>query len=499
MTRHPFITIPFSLITIALLALAVIAVIGNVQLDQNVAGLATTKCGTHGRLQCVTGPSCQSGLQACNTDDGAGKCYSCCADTTRTCGNPPIGRCQANDAKKRYYDPDCSPDAPVIVPTATACGTQGKPHCASGQKCQSGLQACTGGSGAGKCYSCCEDADHLCPAGKGCQSADRNAGYYDPDCPSSNTVTIPVCSGGSKRGVCLNSGPVNTFKNKVAEARTPADIQYLLDQYYLPGKSECNDGWGHQWLSKFVIYLLGIRAYEMQTDGTTVNDLSATQLAQLKTILADAARECTFYLDNCGPGGGNFCAEDYAGFVMSLAMTKNLYPDVPIDTGLEEKYLGKMFTDKDGVIIEKKTWDAKPEVKMYNHGEENPHYGGLLFVHLNNARYTYLLSGRTLPGYYKQQNMAGLFQWVQSKALADGSAYLPDQCHTTGGAVRSCDDARVAKATPRINPGGRYLRGVYGANAFSPNRYTFETFDEINAAGNFDVGRKMMYNTYNPR
>ncbi len=323
---------------------------------------------------------------------------------------------------------------------------------------------------------------------------DCNGEVDEAGCTPGWNGTLPSCGDGPNVGVCINSESTNTYDNLILQAHTPSELQFVIDTYYNPSGTSCSDwGWGHQWLSKFAVYLLAMRSYEMKPQ------LSDAQEAQLKLIFQDAAQECTLYLDPCrgGSGSGDFCTEDYAGFVMALAAIKNLWPEFGIDTSaLEQKYLQKMFTDGDGVLSEKKPWDDQTYVKMYNHDEENPHYGALLFVHLNDARYTYLLTGKPLPSYYRQANMRPLFSWIQSKASPDGSAYL-DACHTIAGTLVGCNDANVSDAVPLIAPAGRYIRPVLGDSAFTPGRYTFELFNASYDAGNMDAARQYLYDTCN--
>lgn len=83
---------------------------------QCTAGRWVQACGEHEGLQCITGPKCQPGLQACNAGPGNGKCYWCCEDDTGTCGVPPDGAvCQNSNPTAGYYDPDCGGNCPSTV------------------------------------------------------------------------------------------------------------------------------------------------------------------------------------------------------------------------------------------------------------------------------------------------------------------------------------------------------------------------------------------------
>jgi len=68
-------------------------------------------CGGHAGPWCKDPlHHCDDGLQECDSGTGAGMCYWCCADTTKTCGSPPASqqRCQNDNPSGPYYDSDCT-------------------------------------------------------------------------------------------------------------------------------------------------------------------------------------------------------------------------------------------------------------------------------------------------------------------------------------------------------------------------------------------------------
>lgn len=319
-----------------------------------------------------------------------------------------------------------------------------------------------------------------------------------PAARARSMTVIPACSGGPiDAPAACGSAATNHIKNRIVAVTTAQQLQPILDTYYVEGNDGCSgtawngQTWGHHWLSKYTTYLLAMKAYELR------NQLSAAQKTQLEEILQDAALECRLYLDGCAAGTGNTCAEDYVGMVMLQAAVKNLFPNVPVDPSLEERYLNKAFGLGDGLVREQKPWDNQEWTKLYNHGEENPVYGNVVLIHTNNARYTYQLAGKSTPDFYRNQNQLDLFKWIQSKTLPDGSSFDMRGCHTVNGTVVPCYDSLVARAKPTILPGGRIIKALFGAEEVNGG-FSFEVFNDEGAGGNYDVGRRTMYDIYNP-
>lgn len=292
-----------------------------------------------------------------------------------------------------------------------------------------------------------------------------------------------------------NSYWANRVITEAVNAHSASDLMNITDEYW--------SGWRGEWLNKYAMYAFGIKAHTMW------NSLTTEQQQAVEAVIKDGSTDDTLYIGTtCGLDKGDSCSEDYISMAMTAAMTKNLYPQVATQIGvgklnsIERAYINKTFSTQNGwygLVREKSDWDSKVEVKMYNHYEENPVYAGILIMGMNNARYTYLLSGNTLPSYYRNANITPLFHWIQEKAYADGHAYLDDACHTsTDGSVVSCNDHNVAKAVPGIIPAGRYMKAVFGSGAFTPGSYTFIMWNTEGAGGNFNTARSYFYNMWNP-
>jgi cytochrome c len=302
-----------------------------------------------------------------------------------------------------------------------------------------------------------------------------------------------------------NGTIVNKSKNVIACINSASQLEAVIDSYLTKNTFNANnwDGssWGRFWLSQYSAYLLGIKGWELK------NQLTEQQKEKLRLVLSDASDESSIVYDKCGQEPGNSCSEDYVGFVAAIAAAKlnglnSNKSGYSLDS-LEEDYIKKAFSTSSGygLTYEKSPWDDIYQVKMYNHGGENPHYAALLFVHLNNAAYAYALGQGTfpskprLPSYYIQPTMKPLFNWIQSKVGSDGSQYLDGVCHRPNGSEFLCGD-NVANATPKQAPAGRFVRAFLGDSAFLSGKYTFEDFVS-QTGGNLDVGRIAFYNKYN--
>ncbi len=308
--------------------------------------------------------------------------------------------------------------------------------------------------------------------------------------------------------------PVNISKDVIACIQTSAQFETMVDSYFSANTFNNQNwlnssqigwdqnSWGRNWLSERSAYLLGIEGWKMSSQ------LSSNIQQKMKLVLRDAADGNHIVYDKCGSEQGNSCSEDYIGIVMAVSAAK-LNGITGLD-GVEQNYIQKTFNISSdpndvasGLVSESKSWDGGATyTKMYNHGEENPVYAGILFVDLNDAAYAYSLAQGaslkpSLPSYYTQPSMIPLFQWIQTKSSADGSSYL-NTCHQVNNPnTISCGDPGTSAAIPGRIPGGRFVRAFLGNSAFLPNLYSFENFSG-SQSGNYDMGRELEYSTYNP-
>jgi hypothetical protein len=133
-------------------------------------------------------------------------------------------------------------------------------------------------------------------------------------------------------------------------------------------------------------------------------------------------------------------------------------------------------------------------VVLPNHGGPNAPYAGVNLIGLNNARDTYLLAGNPLPGWYGHPNALAVFRQMQTRALPDGSAFT-DDCVLNSGRVVPCNDPEIMNAVPTMLPAGRFVRAVFGDQAFAPGLFTFEECDPSKIA---DLDRVNQYCGWNP-
>lgn len=291
-----------------------------------------------------------------------------------------------------------------------------------------------------------------------------------------------------------NSYWVNKIIMDAVNAKSADDIIQIANLYW--------SNWHDQWLNKFALYAFGIQSKQLW------NKLTPEQQDKVKAVIKDGTSEDNLFIGaTCGIEKGDSCSEDYISMAMVAAMTKNLYPNIADEIGLynvnnlEKKFIEKTFSTNNGwygLIKEKLSWDDKKYIKMYNHGEENPVYAGVVIIGLNNARFTYLMARKPLPSYYRNQNIVYLFQWTQTKVYNDGHMYLDNACHTVDGNVVPCNDIKVSKAIPKVIPAGRFIKMVFGESAFIYGKYKFLQFNSTGASGNFNLARLYFYNTWNP-
>ncbi|HVN76057.1 MAG TPA: hypothetical protein VMT19_07045 [Thermoanaerobaculaceae bacterium] len=295
----------------------------------------------------------------------------------------------------------------------------------------------------------------------------------------------------------------NYYIDLLADADVAA-LQYVADRYYL---FSAGDGtWGNGWLSKFVVYDLGVRAFELRSQ------LPGALAEQIDRIMEDAVDERTFRVDtSCGIDPWNSCSEDFGSMLKAVATVRQLFPNVVARVGdgalrlLEEEYFRLAFSTEAGtyaLTVQTSPIDGNAYVMMNNHGGQSAVYGGVLLIELANAFYAYWLAGTPLPEFYRDPavlaTIASLFGWLQLTATPDGRSYV-NGCLDARGEIGPCDDPGVSSAIPRFIPAGRVARVLLGEGAFLPGRYDFRAFDPTYGAGNcWNRGRRLQYGARNP-
>ncbi len=294
----------------------------------------------------------------------------------------------------------------------------------------------------------------------------------------------------------------NYYINVLATADV-ATLQYVADKYCLFSSGEGT--WGNGWLSKFVVYDLGMRAVELRSQ------LPAALADQIDRIMEDAVDETTLRVDtSCGIDPWNSCSEDFGSMLKTVAMVRQLFPEVVARVGdgtlrlLEEKYLRLAFSTELGpyaLTVQTSPADGDLHVMMNNHGGQSAVYGGILLIELANALYPYWLAGNPPPACYRDPALLAavesLFAWIQLTATPDGSSYLRS-CLDARGEVGPCDDPGVSSAIPRFIPAGRVVMVLLGEAAFRPGLYDFRSFDPTYSAGNcWNEGRRVQYDAHN--
>jgi hypothetical protein len=339
----------------------------------------------------------------------------------------------------------------------------------------------------------------------GQQSASGIVGFLDrADAPPLEAVAAEMQTEESwLRRADFGSIEANDYIHLLADADVPT-LQYVADKYYLFSSGE--GSWGDGWLSKFVVYDLGMRAYELG------NRLSDGLREQVNRIMADAVSDATFRVDlSCGLDVWNSCSEDFGSMLKTVAMVRQLFPEVVARVGdepllrLEEKYFRLAFSTEHGfyaLTIQLSPIDGNRYVMMNNHGDQSAVYGGILLTELANALYVYWVAGRPLPAFYSDKgvlaNIRSLFSWLQLTATPDGQSFL-NACLNVRGDVGPCNDPHVSNATPRFVPAGRAVRILLGEAAFRPDLYDFQSFDATYDAGNcWNRGRKVQFDARNP-
>ncbi len=314
------------------------------------------------------------------------------------------------------------------------------------------------------------------------------------------------------------SDPVNWVKAELsafgpADPDVAASFERLVDLYWAdPDNRWCSPtgatgtGWGHdKGLMYFALYDAGLVYWELVWSGV---EFSEVQTSKLEGIFLDAGQAAAngsfYYFGKCNLYAGkvnidNSCAEDDESISKFLAMVHNLFPRVAdrlggdtVVTSLERRFLEKAFsTDYEhggGLLI------LDGDVVLPNHGGPNVPYVGVNLIGLNNARDTYLLAGSPVPDWYGHPNALALFRQMQTKALPDGSAFT-DDCVLNSGRVVPCNDPGSMNAVPTMLPAGRFVRAVFGDQAFAPGLYTFEECDLSRIA---DPDRANQYCGWNP-
>jgi len=296
------------------------------------------------------------------------------------------------------------------------------------------------------------------------------------------------------------SDPVNWAKAEIS-ALDPADpaaaarFEELLDLYWTdPGNRWCsptgaaNTGWGHdKGLMYFALYDAGRVWRELERSGVRFTEAQAAKLrAVFLDALAEAAGGTYYYFGKCNLFAGrvnfdNSCAEDDAAISKFVAVVRNLFPELAAEAGgdgalaaLERRFFEKAYsTDYEhggGLLV------VDGEVTLPNHGGPSYPYAAVNIIGANNARDAYLLAGNGLPEWYRHPNLGALFRGLQTRALSDGSAFT-DNCFLNSGSVVSCGDPGGMNAAPGMLPAGRFVRAVFGEEAFTGGLYTFERCD----------------------
>lgn len=300
----------------------------------------------------------------------------------------------------------------------------------------------------------------------------------------------------------------NFWVDQLGLNKDPAVLQNAMDHYYLNCPEGTTDRWGDGWLNKFVLNDFMISAHNLR------DQLSQSQEEQIETILADAVREETFFVDStCGIDTGNSCSEDFISYLTIISKIKNWYPNVAQRVGidylnkLEQKYLKLTFTTENNFfsLVREQTEDGT-HVLMHNHHGQNAVYSGVLMMYLNQAMSAYSQSGNKIPNWYNENwlknNIKDMFGWIQSVSTSDGSSYL-NACRGTDGNMYSCADVGTANAIPKVIPAGRLINnlissGMLSADSMRSGDYDFRLFDETYHGGNIDnKGRQEDYNVSN--
>jgi len=296
------------------------------------------------------------------------------------------------------------------------------------------------------------------------------------------------------------SDAVNWAKARIsaldpADPGVAAEFETLLDLYWTdPEDRWCsptglpNTGWGHdKGLMYFALYDLGRVWRELEWSGVRFSD---AQTAKMQAVLLDATEAAAggtyYYFGKCNLYAGkvntdNSCSEDDMSISKFLALAHNLFPEVAELAGggaavsaLERRFFEKAYsTDYEhggGLLV------VDGEVTLPNHGGPSYPYAAVNIIGANNARDTYLIAGNGLPEWYRHPNIEALFRGLQMRALPDGSAFA-DNCVLNSGAVVSCDDPEGMDAVPGMLPAGRFVRAVFGEEAFTGGLYPFERCD----------------------
>ena len=296
-------------------------------------------------------------------------------------------------------------------------------------------------------------------------------------------------------GVAVNWAKEEISKIEPSDPREAARLERIVDLFWTDPEGrwcsstgERNTGWGDKkGLAYFALYDLGRVYRELEWSGVR---FSRAQRKKIEGLLASATRAAAdgtyYYFGKCNLWAGrinidNTCGEDDMSIAKFLAMIHNLYPEIARQCGgttavavLERRFFEKAFSSDyehgGGLLV------IRGELTLPNHGGPSWPYAAINLIGANNARDTYLLAGNPLPDWYLNPNALALFARLQLRAHADGSAFT-DDCVSNRGKVEPCNDPGLMNAVPTMLPAGRFIRAVFGDNAFAPGRYTFETCD----------------------
>ncbi len=300
------------------------------------------------------------------------------------------------------------------------------------------------------------------------------------------------------------AGEANFYINDLAVGGVDR-VRFATERYHLfSAGTSLGFKWGTGWLAKHIAVVYAMRARELW------NQMDEADRAGVNAVLADAVKESTFVIDNCG-APGNSCVEDFASMFVLAAIVRNQYPEVVAVVGgqtlrdLEEKYFKITFTTSNGnfsVTREQSAIDGKWYAVAGNHGHQSAVYSAILLTQLGNAMYSYLSSGHEIPSYYRvgeyAENVRSLFAWLQTTALTDGTGFAIG-CREITGNVVACNDPQFANTIPGYIPGGRVVALLYGEMAFTPGLYRFEDADPSYTGGNASAGRVYQYQQKNVR
>lgn len=281
-------------------------------------------------------------------------------------------------------------------------------------------------------------------------------------------------------------------------------IQYAVDRYYRNSATGPSRRWGKGWLAKHIVVVLLMRAFELR------DRLSPELASAVDRLAADALDETTFRIDGCGVLG-NSCAEDFASMMAVAAIARSLYPGVAAAVGekklerLERKYFTLTFTTRNrsfGLVRELSPIDGREYAMVQNHSGQSAVYSAIVLTILGNALQAHLAAGHRVPAFYLEDaeivaNVRSMMAWLQTTALASGSAFVSGCLDYATGRPGDCNDPQFANAVPTSIPAGRAIALLFGQAAFGPG-YQFRAFEGGDSGVLISDGRAYQYDGINP-